>query len=142
MRTMRPRYAVEEGPVAAALPALWRRNGKSRRTCCRQKRFELRLERTRFGGNDHAESAQPARLATGAIEVRSGSYHPRWQRFRSCRSRQSRLTDAGQSYLRWRSKSIVPGIFEWAFPPAEPALHRQTESATHRSIAVVSVPPR
>src|SRR5713226_795083 len=44
MRTMRPRYAVKEGPVAATLPALRRRNGKSRRTCCRQKRFELRLD--------------------------------------------------------------------------------------------------
>ncbi len=43
---MQPRYAVEEGPVAATLPALRRRDGKSRRTCCRQKRFELRLENT------------------------------------------------------------------------------------------------
>ena len=47
MRTMQPRYAVEEGPFAAALPALRRRNGKIRRTCYHQKRFGLRLERTR-----------------------------------------------------------------------------------------------
>jgi len=47
MRTVQPRYAVEEGPVAAALPALRRRNGKIRRTCYHQKRFGLRLERTR-----------------------------------------------------------------------------------------------
>jgi len=47
MPSVRPHYAAEERPAAAAVPALRRGDGKIRRTCCYQKRFGLRLEQIR-----------------------------------------------------------------------------------------------